>query len=186
MMEDLRGAGKLQAFIWLNRILTLLPLSHMTKEVNSHRGIVPLMTDTKKDTKKNPRITITPEAYQALCIKAALEMLPPGTLASKLILSYSQEALQALQTPGRESPSEAVSQEPREEDSQALPQAPIKTEKKKRLFQNPQALEEIKRLWEGGQRNQAEIARQIGYNRGTVFDNIKRMIKEGTLSPLDQ
>jgi hypothetical protein len=46
---------------------------------------------------KNPRITITPEAYQALCIQAALEMLPPGSLASRVILSYhSQEANQAL------------------------------------------------------------------------------------------
>jgi hypothetical protein len=46
---------------------------------------------------KNPRITITPKAYQALCIQAALEMLPPGSLASRVILSYhSQEANQAL------------------------------------------------------------------------------------------
>ena len=46
---------------------------------------------------KNPRITITPKAYQALCIQAALEMLPPGSLASRVILSYhTQEANQAL------------------------------------------------------------------------------------------
>jgi hypothetical protein len=46
---------------------------------------------------KNPRITITPEAYQALCVQAALEMLPPGSLASRMILSSAQEANQALQ-----------------------------------------------------------------------------------------
>jgi len=63
---------------------------------------------------------------------------------------------------------------------------PERREKKKRLFQNPQALEEIKRLWEGGQRNQAEISRAIGYDRATVNDNIRKMIKAGELSPKDQ
>ena len=46
---------------------------------------------------KNPRITITPEAYKALCVQAALEMLPPGSLASRMILSGAQEAKQVLQ-----------------------------------------------------------------------------------------
>jgi hypothetical protein len=50
---------------------------------------------------KNPRITITPQAYQALQIQAALEMLPPGSLASKMILSQAQEAKKALQATGR-------------------------------------------------------------------------------------
>ena len=155
---------------------------------------------------KNPRITITPEAYHALSIQAAIERTSPGSLASRVILSYSQDAKQALQATGREYPSVTKSQAPKEGESQTSqegsshkPRAVVREErrspekeapkeggKKVRLFQNPQALAEIKRLWEGGQRNQAEIARQIGYNRATVFDNIKRMIKEGTLSPLDQ
>lgn len=161
---------------------------------------------------KNPRVTITPKAYHTLNIQAAIEQTTPGLLASRLILAYSKKAKQALHE--RETPSEEGSQAPLEEEKEGgrspdreppkevrspntravvrevgtLPEreAPIKTEKRKRLFQNPQALEEIKRLWEGGEHNQAKIARQIGYNRGTVFDNIKRMIKEGTLSPLDQ
>jgi len=137
---------------------------------------------------KNPRVTITPEAHHALNIQAAIEQTTPGLLASRLILSYSKKAKQALQE--REPPKEVRSPNTRAvvREVGTLPEreAPIKTEKRKRLFQNPQALEEIKRLWEGGEHNQAKIARQIGYNRGTVFDNIKRMIKEGTLSPLDQ
>lgn len=155
---------------------------------------------------KNPRITLDPGAYHALCIQAAIEQTSPGSLASRVILSYSQDAKHALQATGREAPSVTEAQAPKEGESQTPQEggspkpravgreerrspekeAPKEGGKKVRLFQNPQALAEIKRLWEGGQHNQAEIARQIGYNRGTVFDNIKRMIKEGTLSLLDQ
>ena len=138
---------------------------------------------------KNPRITITPEAHHALNIQAAIEQTTSGLLASRLILSYSKKAKQALQE--REAPSEEGSQASpegeRKEGKDPEREAPSEGGKKKpRLFQNPQALEEIKRLWEGGQRNQAEISRIIGYNRATTIDNIKRMIKAGELSPKDQ
>ena len=131
---------------------------------------------------KNPRITLDPEAYHALCIQAAIEQTSPGSLASRVILSYSQEAKVALQTARRDAPSVTESQAPKEGERKA----PKEGVKKVRLFQNPQALAEIKRLWEGGQRNQAEISRAIGYNKATVNDNIRRMIKAGTLSPLEQ
>lgn len=131
---------------------------------------------------KNPRITLDPEAYHALCIQAAIEQTSPGSLASRVILSYSQEAKVALQTARRDAPSVTESQAPKEGGRKA----PKEGGKKVRLFQNPQALAEIKRLWEGGQRNQAEISRAIGYNKATVNDNIRRMIKAGTLSPLEQ
>ena len=48
------------------------------------------------------------------------------------------------------------------------------------------ALAKIKELWEGGQRNQANIAKAIGYPKATTNENIKRMLKAGTLSPQDQ
>lgn len=156
--------------------------------------------------KKNPRITLDPGAYHALCIQAAIEQTSPGSLASRVILSYSQDAKQALQATGREAPSVTAAQAPREEESQTpqeggshklravvrevgrSPEKEVPKEegKKVRLFQNPQALAEIKRLWEGGQRNQAEIARVIGYDKATVNDNIRKMLKAGTLSPQDQ
>ena len=96
---------------------------------------------TSKETpKKNPRVTISPEAYQALCIQAALEMLPPGTLASKMILSQAQEALQALQVTGREAlPHKAQDQLPETE------RKPSRMESS-RLSKNPQALARIKEL----------------------------------------
>jgi ABC-type proline/glycine betaine transport system permease subunit len=45
---------------------------------------------------KKPRITISPDAYQILMIQAAIEGVPMGELASKVILSYSKEAAEAL------------------------------------------------------------------------------------------
>jgi hypothetical protein len=163
---------------------------------------------------KNPRITLEPGAYHALCIQAAIEQTSPGSLASRVILSYSQEAKQALQAARRMTPSTKEAQASREisfqdptmgesqtpqeggsHNSRAVVreversperEAPRQGGKKVRLFQNPQALAKIKELWEGGQRNQAEIARVIGYDKATVNDNIRRMLKAGTLSPQDQ
>jgi len=163
---------------------------------------------------KNPRITLDPGAYHALCIQAAIEQTSPGSLASRVILSYSQEAKQALQAARRmapatkeaQAPIEVSSQDPTEGESQNPKEGgshnsravvreigrsperetPMEGGKKVRLFQNPQALAKIKELWEGGQRNQAEIARVIGYDKATVNDNIRKMLKAGTLSPQDQ
>ena len=163
---------------------------------------------------KNPRITLDPGAYHALCIQAAIEQTTPGSLASRVILSYSQEAKQALQATGRMAPSTKEAQTPREVSFQdptmgesQTPQeggshkrravvrevgrspereAPKEEGKKIRLSQNPQALAKIKELWEGGQRNQADIARAIGYPKATLNENIRRMIKAGTLSPQNQ
>lgn len=193
-------------------LLPPIPLSlypRYTRKVISLRGIEPLMS-----APKNPRITLDPGAYHALCIQAAIEQTTPGSLASRVILSYSQEAKQALQATGRMAPSTKEAQTPREVSFQdptmgesQTPQeggshnsrtvvrevgrspereTPIEGEKKVRLFQNPQALAKIKELWEGGQRNQAEIARVIGYDKATVNDNIRKMLKVGTLSPQDQ
>ena len=141
-------------------------------------------------SKKNPRVTLDPKAYHALCIQFAIEQTSPGSLASRVILSYSQEAKRALQAPGREAPSEGESQAPieggslrkREEESQT----PRQGGKKVRLSQNPQALAKIKELWEEGQQNQADIARAIDYPKATTNENIKRMLKAGTLSPQNQ
>jgi len=183
--------------------LSLLPsIPQIPKRLFPQRGRVPLMSALKK----NPRITLDPGAYHALCIQAAIEQTSPGSLASRVILSYSQEAKQALQATGREAPSVTEVQAPKEGESQTpqeggshKPRAvvrevgrspeketPREEGKKVRLFQNPQALAKIKELWEGGQRNQAEIARVIDYDKATVNDNIRKMLKAGTLSPQDQ
>lgn len=190
--------------------ISLYPsLPGIPERLFSQRGIVPLMS-----APKNPRITLDPGAYHALCIQAAIEQTTPGSLASRVILSYSQEAKQALLAARRmapatkeaQAPIEVSSQDPTEGESQTPQEggshnsravvrevgrspereAPKEEGKKVRLFQNPQALAKIKELWEGGQRNQAEIARVIGYDKATVNDNIRKMLKAGTLSPQDQ
>ena len=127
---------------------------------------------------KNPRITITPKAYQALCIQAALEMLPPGSLASRVILSYhSQEANQALLAAAWR---EAL---PHKEPQKRLPEKKALKEAKPKLSQNPQALAKIKELWSQTPRPSiSEIAKEIDYPKATVADNIKRRAKTGVLS----
>lgn len=129
---------------------------------------------TKEAPKKNPRVTISPEAYQALCIQAALEMLPPGTLASRMILSQAQEALQALQVTRREAlPHKAQDQLP-EKEKKALQEGKLK------LSKNLQALAQIKELLAQTPRPSiSQIAKEIGYPRGAVAGHVKQMTGSG-------
>lgn len=132
------------------------------------RGILPPMT-----APKNPRITITPEAYQALYVQAALEMLPPGSLASKMILSQAQEAKKALQVTGRVA---LIHREPQKK----LSERKSLNAGKPNLYQNPQALARIKDLWAQTPRPTiSEIAKELGYSKATIAENIKNMIKAG-------
>ena len=95
-------------------------------------------------------------------------MLPPGTLASRMILSQAQEALQALQATGREAlPQKAQDQLP-ENKKKAL------HEGKPRLSKNPQALARIRELLAQTPRPSiSQIAKEIGYPRGTVAGYVK-------------
>ena len=54
-------------------------------------------------------------------------------------------------------------------------------EKSKQLSKNPDALNQIKTLWNAGERNRAEIARKIGYPKATTSAVISKMIKAGEL-----
>ena len=53
--------------------------------------------------------------------------------------------------------------------------------KKPKLSENQAANDKIKELWASGEHNAANIARQIGYSRGTTWENIKRMKEKGEL-----
>jgi uncharacterized membrane protein len=57
-----------------------------------------------------------------------------------------------------------------------------KQEKKRFLADDQVAIAKIKEMWNAGQRNQAEIARAIGYHKATTYDNIRKMIKAGELA----
>ena len=119
-------------------------------------------------TDRKPRIAITPDALRALRVWAALEDVDPGALAARLILTHMPARVRDVLRDSSPLPSEECG-------------APPVIDKPKKLSQNPDALEQIRQLWKSGQKNQAEIARQIGYHRTTVFDAVKRMIEAGEL-----
>lgn len=117
---------------------------------------------------RKPRISITPDALRALKVWAALEDIDPGDLAARLILTHMPARVRDALRENAPLPSEECG---------AVPASG----KKRRLSENPDALEQIRQMWRAGQRNQAEIARQIGYHRATVFDAIARMKEAGEL-----
>jgi len=115
-------------------------------------------------TDRKPRIAISPEALRALRVWAALEDIDPGDLVSKLVSDHMPARVRDVLRVKAPQPSERCG---------AVPAI----DKRKRLSENPDALEQIRQMWNAGERNQAEIARQIGYHRATVFDAIQRMLK---------
>ena len=117
---------------------------------------------------RNPRIAITPDALRALKVWAALEDIDPGELAARLILSHIPARVRDALREKAPLPSEECGASPA-------------IGKKRRLSENPDALEQIRQMWKDGEHNQAEIARRIGYHRATVNDTIKRMKEAGEL-----
>lgn len=106
-------------------------------------------------------------------------MLPPGSLASRVILSYSQEAKQALQATGRTVLPQAQLQEalPIKEAQKRLPEKKALQEGKPKLSENPQALARIKELLTQTPRPSiSQIAKEIGYPKGTVAGYTKKML----------
>lgn len=118
---------------------------------------------------RKPRIAISPDALRALKVWAAIEDMDPGDLAGRLILDHMPARVRDALGENAPSPSEGRGASPA-------------IDKRKRLADNPDALQAIKDMWNAGERNQAAIARQIGYHRATVFDCIARMKKAGELS----
>ena len=117
---------------------------------------------------RKPRIAITPDALRALKVWAALEDIDPGDLAARLILTHMPARVRDALRENAPLPSEECG---------AVPAI----DKKRRLSENPDALEQIRQMWKDGEHNQAEIARRIGYHRATVNDTIKRMKEAGEL-----
>lgn len=81
-------------------------------------------------------------------------------------------------TPRHIATKEPMSPQPHDTKCGAVPAI----EKRKRLADNPDALEQIKALWSGGLHNGTEIAKRIGYPKATVAENIKRLKEKGELS----
>ena len=58
---------------------------------------------------------------------------------------------------------------------------PQKRQKKGRLVDDLEAIAKIKEMWNSGIHNQTKIALEIGYPKGTVTENIRKMIAKGDL-----
>ena len=137
--------------------------------------------------RKYPRIEIDQKAYDGLQIEAVLRHKSTREIATEALLSHiSKEALSVLDHktigPENEIPETIATKRPldhktTEDECGAAPVA----DKRKRLADNPDALQAIRDMWKAGEHNQAEIARRIGYHRATVNDAIQRMKKSGEL-----
>lgn len=149
--------------------------------------------------RKYPRIEIDQKAYDGLQIEAVLRHKTTREIATEAILSHiSTKAKSVLdhRTIGPQDPKTTMEGSHKttmpEDIATKRPQDHRTTEgavidsinpqRKKRLADNPDALARIKEMWNSGQKNQAEISRQIGYHRATVNDNIQRMLESGEIT----
>jgi hypothetical protein len=135
--------------------------------------------------RKYPRIEIDQKAYDGLQIEAVLRHKSTREIATEALLSHiSREALSVLDhktvMPEDIATKRPLDHKTTEDECGAVPVADI-PQKKRRLSDNPDALQQIGDMWKAGEHNQAEIARRIGYHRATVNDAIQRMMKSGEL-----
>ena len=133
--------------------------------------------------RKYPRIEIDQIAYDGLQIEAVLRHKSTREIATEALLSHiSREALSVLDRK-TVMPEDIATKRPLDhkttEGAAIASSGPDVSQKRKRLADNPDALQQIKDMWKAGEHNQAEIARRIGYHRATVNDAIQRMKKEG-------
>jgi len=121
------------------------------------------------------RVVLSIEVYDALKAEALIRRKSlKDTLASMVMENLSPNAREVLKCVRDKNAPKA--------NMDIMPCGPVAVDaKKRRLSENPDALEQIRQMWRAGQKNQAEIARQIGYHRATVFDAVKRMIEAGEL-----
>jgi hypothetical protein len=124
------------------------------------------------------RIEIRPEIWPALQVEAVIRSMSPKDLVNMLIMAGLSPKAREFMIGQPIATKEPISPQPHN----TICGAPTVAGKRKRLADNPNALQAIKDMWKAGERNQAEIARQIGYHRATVFDAIQRMKKAGELS----
>lgn len=129
-------------------------------------------------SRKFPRIEIDQRAYDGLLAEGILQHRTVRDIATEAILSHiSTEAIRFIDHITT-MPQDIATERP--QDHKITGRAAIDS-KRKRLADNPDALAQIKELWAGGLHNGAKIAREIGYPRATVAENIKKMKDRGDL-----
>jgi len=122
---------------------------------------------------KSNKVDLSPKARQALEIEAAFRRMTLRDLASELILEHiSDRTLRAISDEGTNITTAATSID-----------ADSKT-KRRRLADDPDAMNKIKELWGRDPRPAlSAIAKEVGWPKATIHDNIQKQIKAGLLPP---
>ena len=137
--------------------------------------------------RKYPRIEIDQRAYDALQAEGILQHRTVREIATDAILSHiSTEAISFVdrKTVMRE---DIATKRPLDhkttEDKCGAVTDNDKPQKRKRLADNPDALQQIKDMWDSNPRpSYQHIADAVGYAKATVAENIKRMKEKGELA----
>ena len=119
------------------------------------------------------RISLEAEAYARLAYISALEQISPKDWIEQRIKDAWRHRDEKAKNP--------IIQLDDKPKCGAVTVADIPP-KRKKLADNPDALQQIRDLWKAGEHNQAEISRRIGYHRATVNDAIQRMKEKGELA----
>lgn len=113
-------------------------------------------------------------------VEAILRRMSPKDLVNMLIIeNMSPKAREFIDT----TPPEPIATKSPRAHNHMSPTCGAATgaDKRKRLADNPDALQAIRDMWQSGEHNGAKIAREIGYPRATVAENIKKMKDKGDL-----
>jgi hypothetical protein len=137
---------------------------------------------------RSPRIEIKPDVWPALQVEAITRRMSPKDLVNMLIMeSLSPMAREFMESKPHDTvisqpiaTKEPMSPSPHEPMRRAATVADI-SQKRKRLADNPSALQQIKTLWAEGVHNGTEIAKRINYPKATVAEHIKKMRDKGEL-----
>ena len=141
--------------------------------------------------RKFPRIEIDQRAYDALQAEGTLRHKTIREIATEAILaSISKEAIELIDRKTSKSLTSQVKdiatfgpyQNTTERECLKVGDVIICSPKKKRIADNPDALAAIKEMWTRTPRpSLAAMAKELGYTKVTVADNVRKMHERGEL-----
>jgi hypothetical protein len=138
--------------------------------------------------RKYPRIEIDQRAYDALQAEGILQHRTVREIATEAILGHiSTEAIEFIDRktkgPKTAKPEDIATERPQDHKTDKDECGAVTVaDKRKRLFENPDALQQIKTLWAEGVHNGTAISKKIGYPKATVAEHIKKLKEKGELS----
>ena len=135
---------------------------------------------------RSPRIEIKPEVWPALQVEAITRRMSPKDLVNILIMEgLSPKAREFMDS----KPHDPMIPQPIATETPENPKpddtrggAAHGADKRKRLADNPDALEMIKKMWSRTPRPTfAKMVQEVGYPKTTIIKNVKRMKDKGEL-----